>query len=127
NAVDIPRCRIARDERGVGPAVDQRKRLESARRRDEPRTVEPRKALGIAERSARGLDIHDTAGHNMYPPLSRVAEIDGDIDISQRAQPRRQRERYWIGPGGGNGAPELHDARDLLCCGKAGAERGVGP
>ena len=120
NPIDfLNRC-VAGREWGVGPAVDQRKRRKPGCVRGERRTLERREALGIAE-PGLGLDAHGTTGLNKKPPLRRVAEIDGKVDIGQRAKRRGQRERHRGGPRRGDCAPELHDARDFLGYRTAGA------
>src|SRR5580704_1712189 len=75
---------------------------------DERHTVERREAGGIAERSAFGLDGHNTGRLNKKPPVGGDAQIDGDVDIGHRAKRRGQNEGRGIGPGGGNGAFEVH-------------------
>jgi hypothetical protein len=127
NPLGIFRFRLAGAERRVGPSVGQRKQLESSRLREEPRTLERREALGIAEHSALGLDGHHTSGQNLQPPVRGVAQIDRDVDRVHRANPPGQHKGLRIGSGGGNGALEVHRPVDQLDCGVAGSEYGVGP
>jgi hypothetical protein len=107
----------------VQPLISERRR--TGRPQGERRTVERGEALGIAERIF-GLDAYDTTGLNNEPTVRRVAEINGDMDIGQRAKRWDQRERDRTGSRR-NCTPELYEARDFLDCRTASGEWGVGP
>src|SRR5579872_5953192 len=94
---------------------------------DERYFVQRCEALGIAERTVLGLDVHRAAGRDMNPPFRGAAQIEWDIDIGHRAKRHVQSEGLRIASGGGDGASEVHNAVGIPRGGGTGAERGVRP
>ena len=93
---------------------------------DERCAVERGKALGIAERPL-GLDVHGTISLNNKPALGGVAQVDGDVDIGDRAKRHWQRERLRVSTGRGDCAFEVHQAVNICRFRVTGDEGSVGP